>query len=360
MVAGQDFVNRVKEQQKQLDEEKKRKIREEVEQEELKAQVDNFFSDNSMLRDQKMSEEEISKIEEVTKVPEEELGDISLPNKNKSKSNINLNPMTKKENNNKKYLILGGSLVGVFALILVGVKMMKKEPKQAVKPAPKAVEIKQDKVVEDDISIDEKYQKLVQKEKDRKLIDKKDDSIDVDKIVKKTKPITTDEVPKTQKQKPKEVLKKDIFGLKSNSQAKQTIKKPKVIERKKPKELKTILNKPKKVVKKAPLKKVVKNPYKKTMVIKKPKVIDFSKGITTIKPNGYFIQIGSFSKVPSDKFLQRIISNRLRYKLYRVKVGNRLYTKLLIGPYVTKNQAKRNLSSVRRKLNSPSAYILRF
>jgi len=356
MVAGHDFVNRVKKQQKQLDKEKKRKIREEVEQEELKAQVDNFFSDNSMLRDQKMSNEEISKIEEVTKVPEEELGDISLLNKNKSKSNINLNPMAEKENNNKKYLILGGSLVGVFALILIGVKMMKDDSNFFKKSTPKKVEIKQDRVVEDDISIDEKYQKLVQQEKERKLIDKKDDNIDVDKIVQKTKPITTDEVQKPKIKKPEEILKKDIFGLKSNNKS----QKAKKSQKKEPQELKTILNKPKKVVKKAPPKKVVKNPYKKTMVIKKPKVIDFSKGITTIKPNGYFIQIGSFSKIPSDKVLKYIVSNGWKYKLYRVKVRTKLYTKLLIGPYTTKTKAKRNLSNVRRKLKSPNAYILRF
>ena len=57
----------------------------------------------------------------------------------------------------------------------------------------------------------------------------------------------------------------------------------------------------------------------------------------------YYIQVGAFSKAPSQRFLSVITSSGFRYKL---KGG-----KLLIGPYSNSSTAKRDLSRVKDKIN---------
>jgi DedD protein len=63
----------------------------------------------------------------------------------------------------------------------------------------------------------------------------------------------------------------------------------------------------------------------------------------TESSGSYYIQVGAFSKAPSQRFLSVITSSGFRYKL---KGG-----KLLIGPYSSSSVAKRDLSRVKDKIN---------
>ena len=69
------------------------------------------------------------------------------------------------------------------------------------------------------------------------------------------------------------------------------------------------------------------------------------------RPNtsgSYYIQVGSFTKEPSKRFLSIITSSGFRYKLTNGR--------LLIGPYSSKNSASKDLPKVKDKINK-SAFI---
>ena len=91
---------------------------------------------------------------------------------------------------------------------------------------------------------------------------------------------------------------------------------------------------PKKVVKKPTVKKVVTKP--------------------TVKGN-YYVQVGSFGRfAPDKKFLQKITTNGYTYTLHK---ANGL-TKVLVGPYRTDKEARKNLRVIRSKIE-PGAFLSR-
>ncbi len=84
-----------------------------------------------------------------------------------------------------------------------------------------------------------------------------------------------------------------------------------------------------------------------------------SSAITT-KPQGTFVQIGAFSKPISQKYLDSISAKGLEYKLYKVKIKDKTYTKVLIGPYRNKAHAQIQMPQIKQKLQINSAFILSF
>ena len=77
------------------------------------------------------------------------------------------------------------------------------------------------------------------------------------------------------------------------------------------------------------------------------------------KPSGYFVQVGSFTKQPSLKYLNNITAQGYEYRLYEVLVKGKTFTKVLVGPYNNRNDAKANLKSIQNKLKSSGAWIIK-
>jgi DedD protein len=108
----------------------------------------------------------------------------------------------------------------------------------------------------------------------------------------------------------------------------------------------------------------VKEPVRATPVRNTPKeeVIktepSYTPQVSTTK-SGFYIQVGAFySLQPSAKLLNNIKSEGFNYDIYKTKVNSKNITKVIIGPYATKTEAKNSLSAVRGKINK-SAYILK-
>jgi DedD protein len=75
--------------------------------------------------------------------------------------------------------------------------------------------------------------------------------------------------------------------------------------------------------------------------------------------SGYFIQVGATSKsFPDKRFLQKIKNSGYDYIVHKVNVKGRNITKVLVGPYNSRSEARNELSGVQSSLN-PSAYIYR-
>lgn len=72
--------------------------------------------------------------------------------------------------------------------------------------------------------------------------------------------------------------------------------------------------------------------------------------------NGYFIQVGSFSKTPSNRFLSVIKNGGFNYKITPPSSSG--IKKLLIGPYASQAEAQSELPRVQDRINK-SAFVIK-
>lgn len=86
----------------------------------------------------------------------------------------------------------------------------------------------------------------------------------------------------------------------------------------------------------------------------KPKLPTNVNGIPS--PKGYYIQVGSFSKTPSSRFLSIIKNSGFDYQITEISdTGNK---KLLIGPYKERSEALTALVRVKDRINK-SAFVIK-
>jgi len=216
----------------------------------------------------------------------------------------------------KKYIILGLALILLFLLTIITIKLLSSDKSTDDSFVETQEEVVQEEVLNND-NIEEQYQKIINqklqsiKEKNTKL----NDSINIEKTqadeIKLVKKIDEVEVKKVIE------IKKEILEIKKEEVAKTVAKKI--------------------AIKKAAPKKV----------------------LSTTKPKGFFVQIGSFTRQPTDKYLKNISQKGYEYRLYKVLVKGKTFTKVLIGPYSKKSDARANLKSIQTNLNSPGAWIIK-
>lgn len=238
-----------------------------------------------------------------------ELGNIMLDNSNP-------NQVNKK----KKYLILGLILVILFLLTIIIIRLLGNDSKEDSFTSNKTNPI-ETKNLKENSNIEQNFQKImnerIQKnaEKEELNSENKIEDIEVQK----------------------EVVKNNKESIIDNN-LDQTIKK---IEAEiKPKKQEIV----KEVVRKAP-----------TQTVK-----DLVQDIPNNQLKGYFVQIGAFSKKPTNIYLNRIQNANLKYKIHQVNVKGKLLNKVLIGPYSSRANAMRNIENIKNKLNLSSAYVLKF
>jgi len=283
-------------------------------------------------------------------LPEQELGDILLSS--------NDEPADK-----KKYIILGLVLVVLFLITIVVIRLLtNSDTNDNDSFVAKKENISQDKVLNDD-NIEQQYQKIIN-QKMKKLQEEKNSNLDAQNKkaqealnIKKAQEeeIKVTKAQDIQKQIKTEEIKKDLLPLKDD--IKKEIKKV----------IKPIIKKP---VAKAVVspKEVVKSaswPVKK-QTLREPTVTDFKKSesankLSTVKvsskPVGYFVQIGAFTKKPSDKYLNTVKKAGYSYTLHNETIKNIKYTKVLVGPYPNRAAATKNIPSIKSKIGLKSAFI---
>lgn len=275
-------------------------------------------------------------------LPEQELGDILLSTQEET-------------TDKKKYIILGLVLVVLFLITIVVIRLVtNSDESENDSFVDKKENISQDKVLDDE-NIEQQYQKIInqklkklQDEKKAKLDEKEkkaEESLNIKKVQKEE--IKTLKPKEIQKQIKAKEIKKELMTLNE---------KPKI--------------EPKKEVK-ASVKKETKTPNwpVKKQTLREPSLTDFSrsqtadklstKKITAISKTGYFVQVGAFSKNPSKKYLDNIKSHGYSYKLHKVKVKGKNFTKVLIGPFKSRSTATNNMAKIKAKLSIASAFILK-
>jgi len=90
-----------------------------------------------------------------------------------------------------------------------------------------------------------------------------------------------------------------------------------------------------------------------------PKPVAKKETVKTAVKGNYYIQVGSFGRFsPDKKFLQKITNSGYSYIIHDAKVNGVSMTKVLVGPYATDKAARKDLPSVRSKIE-PGAFLSR-
>ncbi|RUM75886.1 MAG: hypothetical protein DSZ12_02845 [Sulfurovum sp.] len=157
-------------------------------------------------------------------------------------------------------------------------------------------------------------------------------------------------------------IKPETLGAKALSQdavdaQKQAVEETKKMDKqyqdeRKEKEQEIKSEKAKATTKEEPLDKVSEQKQK----IDKKKTIEKKKQESPIQSNVYYIQVGSFNKAPSDRFLSVIKNAGFKYHI--TSIPNSKTKKLLIGPYQKRTEASKALARVKDRINK-SAFIIK-
>ena len=111
-----------------------------------------------------------------------------------------------------------------------------------------------------------------------------------------------------------------------------------------------------------------KNKQQKEIISKTPKEKDIKSALTkalkhkkVVKKidlkSRVYIQVGvTFKTKPDKKYLHKITKAGYSYKLYTLKISGKKATKILVGPYKDKKDARSNLMKVKKEINK-AAFI---
>jgi DedD protein len=341
-IKGEDFLKKV-----QLQQEKEELERKLTELDESRISINSINLGNNLNNAYRNVEEETSSIN---------LNRNSMNNQLEDEphdfDNIMLENPTfgnNGEDNKKKYLILGILLVVLFLLTIIIIRLLTSDSKKEDQFTSNNNSSEMRTLSENSNAIDANYQKIVDTDRARKesnetmvpLPNATSTDTKLNTIQEANQANNTPSVNETYQAEAKNSI--------SNQEMDDTIKK---IEEKK-------ANKKEETVQKTPTAKTESKKSIKDLVegnsTSSSTAQNFSSGA-----NGYFVQIGAFSKRPSESYLNSITKEGFKYKVIQEEVKGTMYNKLLIGPYSSSSTASSSVSTIKEKLNVTSAFVVKY
>ncbi len=290
--------------------------------------------------------EETSKSSDSKKSEKGNMNDIILDKINSNKKPVNI----------KKILLTAASLVLLFLIVLVGMKLVNNQKADDEVTLIPPTEQKNTPAPTPQKSVEDADKKLfngvpVEEEKDSNQQMKKGDEgeSDFDEMVKtlREKEIENTNVVQKEQEQEQTVKPKEEKIVK---EIQQEIKNEPMVEKKQIPAEKKEVKKEQKPPKPVQTAKTVK-PKPKTAPKPQPKKV--------CKIKGYYIQVSaSFKTLPSRSFLKKIETNKLKYILKKSVVHGKKATKVLIGPYFSKEAALKDMPKIKTNIN-PNAFLLR-
>lgn len=300
-----------------------------------------------MKRDAKMRDE--SYTNETSQDSNSAYVDLSMnktPAEEENQENIIEDLMLTPEDPNKtkkKYIVLGFGLILLFIITILVIRLISNnETKEKLENInPQTNTLVTDKIL-DKIDTNEEYQKVIDRksalDEAAKLDKTKSENMEINipnEAAVTPTPIVIDTP------KPQVEPKRDLFGLDKTEIQKQVVK----VEKKTAEATKVIK------------KEVIVKPKKQT-IIKPTEQTNFSQKTTTVA--GYFVQIGAFTKAPSKALVNDIVKKGYNYKVHQMNIKGKLYNKVLIGAYPSREVALKDIEKIRKDFKNPNAYILKF
>ena len=250
------------------------------------------------------------------------------------------------DENKKKYLILGIVLVVLFLLTIIIIRLLTNDPNKEDSFTANSANSSEIKKLSENNNIEENFQKIinerVKKDSNEPMIP--ENALSTEQRLQALQQLNNEG---TQE---REIVQEEEAANISNETIDETIRK---IEEKKTVQ-KEQVKQP--VEKKTP---VVKETVEKKVETKKS-VRDLVDNSSSEMVNGFFIQVGAFTRKPSDSYINTIRNAKFKYKIYQEEVKGTIYNKVLIGPYSTRAAAAENIEDVKQKLDLSSAFIVKF
>lgn len=250
------------------------------------------------------------------------------------------------DENKKKYLILGIVLVVLFLLTIIIIRLLTNDPNKEDSFTANSANSSEIKKLSENNNIEENFQKIIN---ERVKKDSNEPMIPENALSTEQRLQALQQVNNEGTQE-REIIQEEEPANISNETIDETIRK---IEEKKTVQ-KEQVKQP--VEKKTP---VVKETVEKKVETKKS-VRDLVDNSSSEMVNGFFIQVGAFTRKPSDSYINTIRNAKFKYKIYQEEVKGTVYNKVLIGPYSTRAAAAENIEDVKQKLDLSSAFIVKF
>ncbi len=249
----------------------------------------------------------------------------------------------------KKYIVLAGSLVVLFLIILILIKVFSGSPQDDTLTKTSET-ISQDKALEGQ-SIEQEYQRIIN-ERLKKLQEQKEaEQSQTSTQAEQIQPMQEQQPDVQQPITVEEPIKETpITPVKET--IKETVKQP-IVEKKTVQPEPT----PKTTAPKTDTKALF---TQATTPSSSSTTQNVSKANSNSDLKGFFIQVGAFSKEPSNNFLNKIKSKGYSYKIFKDNVNGITYNKVLVGPFNSRTEAESNATGVKKALELNSAFILSF
>lgn len=253
------------------------------------------------------------------------------------------------EENKKKYLILGIVLVVLFLLTIIIIRLLSGGATKEDQFTSNNADSSEIKKLSENSNIEENFQKIINERV------KKDSSTPMVPEIAKTTDDKLDNLQQSvennlqgnetiQEEAPATITNETLDETIKKIEDKKTVQKEKVVQKKEVAK-REVIEEEVVVEKKTETKKSVKN------LVEAPSS-DVSKG--------YFVQIGAFTKKPSDSYINEIRNGGFKYKVYQIEIKGTIYNKVLIGPYSTKGSAGQDVDNIKEKLKVTNAFVVKF
>ncbi|MDY0052076.1 MAG: SPOR domain-containing protein [Aliarcobacter sp.] len=324
-IKGEEFIKKVQLQQEREELERKLNELEEVEM---------SIEDEPVILSRSINNN-INNTDNDMEINDHELNNIMLGSSNNSN-----------EENKKKYLILGIVLVVLFLLTIIIIRLLSGETKEDQFTSNNA-ESSEFRKLSENSNIEENFQKIINERV------KKDSSAPMVPEIAKTNEDKVENIQQTSEntlEGNETIQQEEAPATITNEALDETIKK---IEEKKSIQTEKVVAK---VEKKEPIK-------REATQRKAEEKKSIRKTVETPSSNiskGYFVQIGAFTKKPSDSYTNTIRNEKFKYKIYQTEIKGTTYNKVLIGPYSSRTAASQDINAIKEKLNVSNAFIVKF
>ena len=252
------------------------------------------------------------------------------------------------EENKKKYLILGIVLVVLFLLTIIIIRLLTGDSNKEDQFTSNNANSSEIKKLSENSNIEENFQKIINERV------KKDSSAPMVPEIANTTENKLDTLQQNAENdlQRNETIQEEAPAIITNKALDETIKKieeKKVVQKEKVEPKKEVVKK--EIAKKEVIEKTTEN---------KKSVKDLVETTSSDVSKGYFVQIGAFTKKPSDSYVNSIRSEGFKYKVYQVDIKGTTFNKVLIGPYSSKGAASEDVNNIKEKLKVTNAFVVKF
>lgn len=329
-IKGEDFLKKV-----QLQQEKEELERKLTELDESRVSINSINSNNNFNNAYDTNMDRNSTNNQFENEPSE-FDNIMLENPTI--------PNNDREDNKKKYLILGILLVVLFLLTIIIIRLLTSNSQSEDQFTSSNSSPEMKTLTENSNAIDANYQKIVDTQKERNEANAQQTATQT------ASQQTTEQKPENTTELNQNLLPLNESSTNQTAQTSTNVPTNSISNTTMDEAIKKVEEKKATTTKTEP-KKSIKDLVEKSGA-------QNAQNFAAVE-NGYFVQIGAFSKEPTRSYLSKVEKEGFKYKVIQEEVKGTIYNKVLIGPYSSDAAAKSSVATIKERLNLKSVFTVK-